>query len=599
MSKPDLILKWGAEADPSIDQAFKDIVAKAKAAGGQVSRGLNEHIGGRGRKPEWAENLESQFGARSGIGVLGDALRGSGALLGITASADVLKSLAEGVEKIKHDFNDADKNAADMAQDLMQSIPVLKSIDDAGEAINELFTGQKESLAEAKSEAASLVQQLAIQKELFKENADFCRQIDETIEHIKAKTAEIGMPAFEAAQIDTQLAGDDQKKQVAQGETEQEKKIYDTARPGIDKLKQQIKDQKAIIARGFMVESMGMGPDAPPTLVEDTDAKQKAMDRLTDLENRQKMLEKNRDKQINTARSKSHEAEGAIDANTAKQLAQNKKEHDNSLSDEGSQSSIDAKKFWADEYQARLELQGRFYDAQIAGIKAGEEKDLAELKLARDKRERELTKGSADYLLAEKEYQEKKREITAKSETDQAKLVRQNQEQIADDRASHQMKSESANAANIEKYLRANGQSRGASQFQIGFQHYQAEEQIQDELRRNLRDHPERAAEFKKRAAEDVAADKTGLALDIHQDNAQAAERFRPQIQDEPNGETALLTGDVGLMGAAARTQGPPKDPGIDKLVGFGGEQTKILKAIENLLKGSHAGGSMHLIPLK
>ena len=214
--------------------AFESLLERAKAAGAKISQNMNH---GMSNKPEWMENLKEQFGRESAFGGIGEMLRGGGALIGITAGAEAIKSLAEGVNTFEHDLHDADKNAADMAQDLMKSVPVLGTIEEAGAAVNEAFTHQQEYLQKARDEAESLDKELEIHKALIKEGAQYYREIEDSLNRIKAKTPEIGMPAFQKEQAETTASGDEQKKSFTDKAAVEIQNLKDKAGPAIEELR--------------------------------------------------------------------------------------------------------------------------------------------------------------------------------------------------------------------------------------------------------------------------------------------------------------------------------------------------------------------------
>jgi hypothetical protein len=129
--------------------AWEELIAQAKEAGGKISQQMGR---GMGSKPEWMENLKEQFGRESAFGGLGEIFKGGGALIGITAFAEVAKDIADGFGKMEDDARDINKNWADIAEDGLKSIPVVGTLAEAGEAISEDFTGTLAAIKEMNSD---------------------------------------------------------------------------------------------------------------------------------------------------------------------------------------------------------------------------------------------------------------------------------------------------------------------------------------------------------------------------------------------------------------------------------------------------------------
>lgn len=148
----DYILRFAGE--DATGPAFEEIIARAKAAGAKISAHLN---GGMGGKPEWLESLKGGFGRESAFGGIGEILRGGGAVIGISAAAEAIKGVADGVDKIHRDSEDADKNWADLSMDALQSVPVFGSIAEAGAAISEISRMPRRILQRRRLRLSSLI----------------------------------------------------------------------------------------------------------------------------------------------------------------------------------------------------------------------------------------------------------------------------------------------------------------------------------------------------------------------------------------------------------------------------------------------------------
>lgn len=394
---------------------------------------------------------------------------------------------------------------------------------------------------------------MATHKELIKEGADYYRDIEETIKRIKAHTAEIGMPGFEKGQIETKAAGSAQSDQIATKAKEQINKLYDVAKPHLQDLDKQIEAQRERMAAPSYGDyaSAFLGGHAMPTEAS-ADTIADATAKIAELQSRRDALIKNRDSQIGKVRSGAKDAQGAIDTDTKKQLKQQQMEHDRDLREQARQTAIEQQSNIASHAAAELQLQGRFLDAKLAMIQAGEKKEVDELRLTADKKEHDLIKGSKDWLAVEKDFGEKSAGIHQHARDQEAEARKDDTQWEIEQARIHAQEIADVKERARDEGLRAVGKTFQADKEQLDRQHTDRLAKIKADGDAEIKAHGEHRDEIKKRVDESIAAENQSYAVDSL---AHQIEMMKSMGAVSMN---ASAVGGVGLDASAMTALGQP-----------------------------------------
>jgi|GEM_PF-5086396 len=136
MPEQNLTYRIAAKDDGAIANSAK--VRDALIKDSKRVKAENEGSGLHAR----VEELKGSFGRGSALHEVSEIFRGAGPLIGIAAAVEGVKSLSEGLIKVR-ELSEQGAGTGEIAIGLMKSIPVLAQIADAGQFIREFFTGEQ------------------------------------------------------------------------------------------------------------------------------------------------------------------------------------------------------------------------------------------------------------------------------------------------------------------------------------------------------------------------------------------------------------------------------------------------------------------------
>jgi hypothetical protein len=137
------------KASVDLDRVTHKVAELRRRLAEPAPRGFMDYLGGQLRGAKGA------LGEESNLGMIGKALRGAGALAGVTMAAQGIKQLAEGADRVKEALADANKNWADVGQAAISAVPIFSMLGDAGAAVNEAFTGRQKAINKMLADAAA------------------------------------------------------------------------------------------------------------------------------------------------------------------------------------------------------------------------------------------------------------------------------------------------------------------------------------------------------------------------------------------------------------------------------------------------------------
>lgn len=211
------------------------------------------------------KQLKQGLGEESKLGGLGKILAGTGAVAGLALGARLLNDMAQAAVKWRDAMEKGGIESGKATEELIQSIPVLGQIRQAGVAIRELMTGEQAAAARITEEAErtnkAMDERVNFQKALLKltnEQADAMRRLQLAANLIGAGPDRATIEA-QARQEDERIAREQR------AEVEREKARADTGREA-DPIRKQLRDleaRRAVAAEKRMPGDRGplVGPD--------------------------------------------------------------------------------------------------------------------------------------------------------------------------------------------------------------------------------------------------------------------------------------------------------------------------------------------------
>ena len=288
-----------------------------------------------------------------------------------------------------------------------------------------------------------------------------------------------------------------------------------------------------------------MVDDGDGNEIEDTQAKQDSLTHLAQLEGSKSRLERNRDNQIHGVQSETDKATSGVDDETKKQLKQQQMEHERDMREDARAAAIEHESDLQAHAADELKLQGKFLDANIAQIHAAADKEIAEQRLAADKKEHDLVKGSTEWLAIEADVAQKSADIQQQARDKEAEARKADMQWQLDEARKHSEEIAGEQFDMREKILKATGRTYLADKEQLEKQHTERLNKIKDDAAADIRAHGEHRAEIEQRAGESTDQENKSFGADSLMQQMDAVKSMAPIDMN------ASAVGGVGLDASA------------------------------------------------
>lgn len=194
-----------AESEQSIDIRVR-ARDEASATFKKVAQEAKKELGG-------LKGLKGALGEESALGNTFKAVRGAGAVAGLTLGATVLRDAATAAADLRSQLDAGEISAGEMTERLMGILPVVGQFWQAGRAVRELFTGEEAAAKKIREEAEAGVKYMEARLALQKQATEAVERHADRVRQLRNELELLGLPPGAAkARASEQSFEEDEKK---------------------------------------------------------------------------------------------------------------------------------------------------------------------------------------------------------------------------------------------------------------------------------------------------------------------------------------------------------------------------------------------------